>query len=621
MGERLGVKEWCVIPALSSDPSFHQSTSEPTLQRAPSPQETITFSSAHNPAIRERGIPSHPSHPPFIPTELVGGPRTGLLFIGLRGRKKGTPSPNPHPNTSHTVCGCERREDALLQGQGLVEVIPGPLAELLHDVVGAAQPPPRRQQALHPNGASGVDSAGADPDLSAQAKTEPVREPRAGVVEDARAVHAVLEGRGDGGVLGHHGLGVPAAVGVDVRNRGVHPVHHLNGALQGPVFEVEVQPRIGLRPGHGGVARSQPNLNPLRGQLRQHGGQQGAPDQAGVHQQGFHRVAGRGVVALRVPHDPYGLLLAGGLVQVDVAHPVGVAQHGHPLGLGLNGLHHLVRASRNHQVDLALQLQHLRDPGTLLGLRLELHQRDRLHPSRQLGVDGLPQKLKQHLVAVVRLLAGLQQQPVGRRQGKRGDLREDVGAALEDDQKHAQGDSLLRQHQAVRQLHLLQHPPHHVVRAVRDLPQPNAQGVKLLLGELQAALQGRSDVVLLGPLQVLQVGAQDELPAALQEVGQLVDDLRALPRGELPQRPAALTGLVGQLHRGIICGCAALPSHLPDKLLPGSRRDPHGLRQPRSLLHCGGVVAIHRGHHPVLVPLHGLRHLGKAELLGLLGVQ
>ena len=69
------------------------------------------------------------------------------------------------------------------------------------------------------------------------------------------------------------------------------------------------------------------------------------------------------------------------------------------------------------------------------------------------------------------------------------DLGETVGAGLEDDQQHPDGDGDLLQLQVVGHARPPQHPPHAVPRRDRDLPQPDGQAVELGGGQAQAVQQ------------------------------------------------------------------------------------------------------------------------------------
>ena len=89
-----------------------------------------------------------------------------------------------------------------------------------NDVPAPNELPLFRQQPFDADGPARVDPRGADADLGAEAEAEAVGEARRGVGEDAGRVDGVDELR-DGGVAGREdGVGVAAAVRVDVGDRG-----------------------------------------------------------------------------------------------------------------------------------------------------------------------------------------------------------------------------------------------------------------------------------------------------------------------------------------------------------------------------------------------------------------
>ena len=83
-------------------------------------------------------------------------------------------------------------------------------------LTGPTQQPPTGQQSLHPHWTPSMDPPGANPHFGAEAVAVAVGEARAGVDEDRRRVDALEKRIGDGDVLGDDGLGVAAAVLVDV---------------------------------------------------------------------------------------------------------------------------------------------------------------------------------------------------------------------------------------------------------------------------------------------------------------------------------------------------------------------------------------------------------------------
>ena len=104
----------------------------------------------------------------------------------------------------------------------------------------APQLPLGGQEPLHPHRPPSVDPPGGDAHLRPQAQTEPVGEPRAGVVEDAGGVHGAEELLGVVGVLGDDDVGVAGAVLVDVVDGLLQAADQLDGAGEAAVLEGEL---------------------------------------------------------------------------------------------------------------------------------------------------------------------------------------------------------------------------------------------------------------------------------------------------------------------------------------------------------------------------------------------
>ena len=80
-------------------------------------------------------------------------------------------------------------------------------------------------------------------------------------------------------------------------------------------------------------------------------------DQRFVNQESLHGVAGGGIVGLGVHHDLDSLVQVTVLVKVGVADTIGVTQHWDGLGSLLDGSDKFIRASRDDQVDIVVQLE------------------------------------------------------------------------------------------------------------------------------------------------------------------------------------------------------------------------------------------------------------------------
>lgn len=128
-----------------------------------------------------------------------------------------------------------------LDWQLLVHVGPrAALGEVGGGVAVPGQHPLGGEEALHADGAAGVDAARADAHLGSEAEAEAVSEPGAGVVEDAGAVHVALELLGGGLVLSDDHFRVATAEGVDVAHGLLDALDHLDGALEVRVLGAHV---------------------------------------------------------------------------------------------------------------------------------------------------------------------------------------------------------------------------------------------------------------------------------------------------------------------------------------------------------------------------------------------
>mmetsp|Transcript_6822 Transcript_6822/g.19668 ORF Transcript_6822/g.19668 Transcript_6822/m.19668 type:complete len:436 (-) Transcript_6822:1878-3185(-) len=317
------------------------------------------------------------------------------------------------------ISGCR----LLVQGEWLVRV-----DNVLVLIDQVAVPPHEEaggHEALYPHGAPRVDAGCADAHLGAQPITEAVGEAGGGVPVHAGAVHLAQEILGCLLVVCDNGIGVGGAVLMNVVDGLLHAVHQLQGERRGAILVLgrrrRLQPQSLHRP-----------LPPIDGDVGiAEGGLQleeaAILGEGGVHQHLLHRVAGGGVVCLAVQHDLDGHVQAGVLVHIYVADAIRMAQHG-DLGVVLDVRHQGVGAAGDDEVDdivVGQQVRHALAAGD---------QADEVPP--HLGghvFDGLHDDTVQDLVAAGGLLAALQQQPVPRPDGQAGNLRQRVGARLEDD--------------------------------------------------------------------------------------------------------------------------------------------------------------------------------------------
>mmetsp|Transcript_37522 Transcript_37522/g.83522 ORF Transcript_37522/g.83522 Transcript_37522/m.83522 type:complete len:461 (-) Transcript_37522:665-2047(-) len=379
-------------------------------------------------------------------------------------------------------------------------------AVLRHHLAVALEQPLGGQQALNAHRAAGMDAARGDANLCAQAKAEAVTEACGGVVHDAGAVHPLEEVMCTSRVLRDDRLSVAAAVPVDVVNCLLHAVHHLHGAGQCAVLVTGG--------GRRGQTLEQLSRHPvacvhLHARLlqRPHDLLQAlALHPAAVHQHFLHGIAGGRVVHLGVNNHLERLVQVCGLIHVDVADAVCVAQH-RDLGVALDVAHQGVAAPGDDEVDDVIQGQQVVD--LLAGL-------DQVDQIRAQGANRLHNDPVQRCVGVCRLLAAFEQQPVTGAQGKGRDLGQGVRSRLKDNEQHANGGGHLVQDQAICHLSARQQPADGLLLGGNG---PDAVSQDLDLGGLehQALQQGVGDAAL-SLLDVLGVLCQDEVLVGRQGV-------------------------------------------------------------------------------------------------------
>src|SRR5690606_21927679 len=215
--------------------------------------------------------------------------------------------------------------------------------------------------------AARVQLVGGNADLGAQPVLEAVGEAGGGVDHHRTGVHLGEEAPGVTEVLGDDGVGVLRAVGVDVLDGRLQRIDDAGRqdrrvVLGGPVLLGGLK-HIGAQQRPGGRAAAQ--LHVLGavdvGQRRQH-----ALGDAGVHQQGFHGVAGRVALGLGVVGDANGLVEVGGDIDVDVADAVQVLDDRHT-GVTADALDQALAAARHDHVHVFGHGDHGADGGAIGG--------------------------------------------------------------------------------------------------------------------------------------------------------------------------------------------------------------------------------------------------------------
>ncbi len=270
------------------------------------------------------------------------------------------------------------------------------------DVALAEHHPLERGESLDAHRAARMEFVGADADLGAQAVLEAVGETGAGIHHHAGRVHFAQEALGMHVVPRKDGVGVVAAVAVDVADRLVQAVHHLDAddgceVLLGPVL-------LGGR--HERGAR--------------HGGQQGQGIRAAAHfhalgridgadpreefrrhatrdEQPFAGIAGTVLLRLGVVGHLHGHGDIAGVVHVGVAVAVQVLDDGH-LGIAADALDQALAAAGDDDVHVLRHGDEVPHGFAVGGLH-ELHGiagqagllERLLHKAREgpIGIDGL----------------------------------------------------------------------------------------------------------------------------------------------------------------------------------------------------------------------------------------
>lgn len=158
------------------------------------------------------------------------------------------------------------------------------------------------------------------------------------------------------------------------------------------------------------------------------------------------------------------------------------------------------------------------------------HQRNSVR--RPNGGQGLLHQIHQRLIAVRRLLAALQQQPVRGGDRQRGHLGQRVRPRLEYHQQHPDRDGDLLQLQPVGQPGPAQHPPDVRVAGLGDLLEAVREVLKLGGCQREPGEQRLRQAGLGGLGEVLRVGVEDVRLTGDEEVGEGVHALGALLRLE-----------------------------------------------------------------------------------------
>mmetsp|Transcript_66438 Transcript_66438/g.185382 ORF Transcript_66438/g.185382 Transcript_66438/m.185382 type:complete len:273 (-) Transcript_66438:288-1106(-) len=267
---------------------------------------------------------------------------------------------------------------------------------------------------------------------------------------------------------------------VDVVDRGVGRGHGAHRHGVGQELLVEVGLHHGLRAGARQVQQSRRvSLEPHAVHALQGAGEPGQELRGDllVNQERLHGIARCAILGLGVHTDLDGLVQVCVLVDVHGADAIGVAEDRDPRAV-LDRPDELVRAARDHQVDVLVALQQLGH------LRARVHALDAALGQARL-LQGRRHRGDQRGVRPLRLAPPLQQQGVPRLHGERRYLHRRVRARLEDDEEHPDraGDPV--EVQAFRHAVGVRDLPHGVGQ-LDDLVDARQEGVELGAGDVQA---------------------------------------------------------------------------------------------------------------------------------------
>ena len=235
-------------------------------------------------------------------------------------------------------------------------------------------------------------------------------------------------------------------------------------------------------------------------------GEEGGGD-VSVDQDGFHCVAGCGVLGLGVEDDLDRHFLVGVAVHINVADAVRMA-HDRNFCVVHDVLNKLVGAAGNEKVDLLFALQEFVD--LIVELRLE-----QAGSGETGGNGGIADDGEQDAVGLRGLLSTLENGTVAALEAEGGDLYQGVGARLKDDPDDADRHADALEDESCVQLPLQKCPSDRVGEG-DELIDPFADICELGLVEDKPLHDGLRDARLFGRPTVLCVCGKDRLLLCLQ---------------------------------------------------------------------------------------------------------
>ncbi len=365
-----------------------------------------------------------------------------------------------------------------------------------------------------------MDAVGADAHFGSQQILPAVGQARGRVHHHGGTVHARHKGLLHRDGFRQHRFGMTRGMVCDVVERALDAVHHPDVGLQ---FQILGVPSVSGRGFDGGQERAR-GLVPVQFDAfrRKRGEQAGSrrARQGFVEQKGFHGIAGPGTLHLGVHHQAEGFLRIRALVHVYVTHALVMFDDRHARLLR-HRADQAFAAAGDHEVQARIVLQQQVQQGAVgrrHHLRALLRQLRRLQRARH--------TLREHGVRPRRLLAAAKDDRVPALEAQGRAVDGHVGARLENEQHHADGNRDARQFEAVRTTFFLEDPPHGIGQ-LRDLPDRRGDRLQAWRREQQAIHHGGGQAGLLRIRDILGIGGQDRGSRRQNVPGKAVESLVA----------------------------------------------------------------------------------------------
>ena len=301
-------------------------------------------------------------------------------------------------------------------------------------------------------------------------------------------------------------------MGADMGECSLNPIDDGDGEDGVQPFGIEVARGRRVHARHDGAgARVGAEAAAGGGEVGGEQGQQGRRD-GGVDQQGFGGAADAGAAQLGVGEHGAGHRRVGGGVDIGVAQPLGMGEHG-DAGFGLHPFDQGFAAARDDEVDLAGGGEHGGDIGAV-GRGRDLHGGIRQAGGAQAGGDGGVDGAG----GVETIGPAAQDDGVAGFQAEAGGVCPDIGAAFIDHADHADrgGDAL--EVQAVRLGPVRQHAGERVGQG-GDIVQALGHGFDPCRGEGEAVAEGGGAAIAVEGGEVLRVGGDDAGAGGAQLLG------------------------------------------------------------------------------------------------------